>query len=75
MSDIAQEPWHPDVPRVGLFANYRDAVAEASFRAAIAHRRYRVVLEPNNHWWQITEGFRLGSAEDVNRPRRRKAQR
>lgn len=70
----ADQPWRPDAPRVGLFANFRDAVAEASFRAAITQRRYRVTYEPNNCWWQIREGFRLGTDADRNRPRRRRQQ-
>jgi hypothetical protein len=53
------KPWLSDAPHVGTFANFRDAVAEASFRAAITQRRYRVCYEPNNCWWQISEGFKL----------------
>lgn len=53
---MSAQPWRPDSPRTGTFANFRDAIAEATFRAAITRRRYRVRLEPNNHWWEITEG-------------------
>ena len=55
---IEDFPWRPAAPHIGTFANFRDAVAEASFRAAVTQRRYRVIYEPNNCWWQITEGFR-----------------
>lgn len=49
-----QQP-RPDAPSVGLFNHWPDAVAEASRRAALVGRRYRVRYEPNNRWWQITE--------------------
>jgi hypothetical protein len=40
-----------------LFNRHADAVAEASFRAAVSRRRHRVKWEPNNRWWQITEAW------------------
>lgn len=57
--DVEEFPWYPDAPRVGLFANFRDAIREAAFRADLVRRRYRVRYEPNNCWWQITEGSPL----------------
>jgi hypothetical protein len=45
----------PDRPRVGLFNRHPDAVAEASFRAAITRMRYRVFYDPRNRWWNVTE--------------------
>jgi hypothetical protein len=54
MTDTADNNARPDVPRVGLFNRFDDAVAEASFRASLTRRRYRVRFEPNNRWWQIT---------------------
>lgn len=59
---MSAQPWRPDAPSVGTFANFRDAIAEASFRAAITRIRYRVTYEPNNAWWQITEGSRFRPA-------------
>lgn len=47
----------PDVPHVGLFNRFEDAVAEASFRAAVSGYRQRVRFEPNNRWWQITDAW------------------
>lgn len=46
-----------DNPRVGLFNHWSDALAEATFRAALYDRRWRVRFEPNNRWWQITEAW------------------
>lgn len=57
MTDLAST--RPDVPGAGLFNRHQDAVAEASFRAAITQHRYRVRWEPNNRWWQITAGSKL----------------
>lgn len=49
---------HPnDAPHVGLFNRFEDAVAEASFRAAVCRHRQRVRWEPNNRWWQITDAW------------------
>ncbi|BCP02485.1 hypothetical protein MINTM018_52540 (plasmid) [Mycobacterium intracellulare] len=45
----------PDAPRSGLFNCWHDAYCEARFRADITRRRYRVWLEPNNRWWNVTE--------------------
>lgn len=53
---IDELPWCEDSPRIGLFANFRDAVAEALLRADITQRRYRVRYEPRNCWWQLHEG-------------------
>lgn len=39
--------------------SFADAVAEASFRAALTRRRYRVSREPNNRMWQIQETQRV----------------
>lgn len=50
---------HADVPHVGLFNRWEDALAEANFRAALTGYRNHVRFDPNNRWWQITESGRL----------------
>lgn len=55
----AENDARPDVPHVGLFNRHADAVSEASRRAWATGYRYRVRLEPANHWWQITEQTRV----------------
>lgn len=46
----------PDIPHVGLFNRFEDAVAEASFRAAITQWRHRVRFDAVNRWWNVTTG-------------------
>ena len=52
-------PERIDVPRVGLFNRWEDALAEANRRAVLTGYRWLVRFEPNNRWWQITERGRL----------------
>lgn len=59
-ADAFRDAWialRQDNPRVGLFNRWADALAEATFRAALHGYRYRVTFEPNNRWWQITEAW------------------
>lgn len=44
--------------RAGVFDRFEEAIAEASFRAAVTRRRYLCRFEPNNRQWQITETHR-----------------
>ena len=41
--------------RAGVFDSVPEAGAEASRRADLTRRRYRVRFEPNNRQWNITE--------------------
>lgn len=66
--ELGPSSGRPDGARLGCFNRHADAVAEASLRAALVQRRYMVTFEPMNRWWQLSEGFRLGSAMDQNRP-------
>jgi hypothetical protein len=37
------------------FRNFSDAVAEASFRAAVTKFKYKVYYDKYNKWWNLSE--------------------
>ena len=49
-------PDRPDVPHVGLYNRFEDAIGAASRNAALTRWKYKVRWEPNNRWWHVTMG-------------------
>lgn len=46
----------PDVPHVGLYNRFEDAIGAASRNASLTRWKYKVRWEPNNRWWNVTMG-------------------
>lgn len=45
----------PQAQRQGTYDNYADAITDASFRAAMTRRRYRVRKDIANQLWHLQE--------------------